>query len=115
MSGSAHFVDLGRTSPDVREVPIGDMRGISSHQPGWHITSELLRRSLHQPALVFGKPDRHPQPPPAMCNRPGIGVNELEHSLSTKQSATNDFKNNEVARTLTDRRLLQQNLPIADI
>jgi hypothetical protein len=91
------------------------MRGISSHQPGWHITSELLRRSLHQPALVFGKPDRHPQPPPAMCNRPGIGVNELEHSLSTKQSATNDFKNNEVARTLTDRRLLQQNLPIADI
>jgi hypothetical protein len=68
------------------------MRGISSHQPGWHITSELLRRSLHQPALVFGKPDRHPQPPPAMCNRPGIGVNELEHSLSTKQSATNDFK-----------------------
>jgi hypothetical protein len=40
------------------------MRGISSHQPGWHITSELLRRSLHQPALVFGKPDRHPQPPP---------------------------------------------------
>jgi hypothetical protein len=52
-----------------RLVPIGDMRGISSHQPGWHITSELLRRSLHQPALVFGKPDRHPQPPPAMRNR----------------------------------------------
>jgi hypothetical protein len=83
------------------------MRGISSHQPGWHITSELLRRSLHQPALVFGKPDRHPQPPPAMCNQPGIAVNELEHPLSTKQSATNDFKKIEVARTLTDRRLLQ--------